>query len=338
VPRGAGKRGGDQVRGGGHLPSARRTGAGGAELGGAGAGRTSLGGANAGGTGASGVNAVGAGAGAGGANPGDAGAGRTSAGGVNAGDAGAGRISASGVNAGDAGGAGAGQVDAVGAEWAAAAEWASAAAFAGSTVPAPFPADQAPEVLGTAVVLHHLNRVVNLFLGPLPLPPGAPAASMVVVRRVLVRLIKAAERGGPVRGASLDLLPEADLPADLGWAGGDPVLADAFARAAGALDAAGRRSVPVGARELVLERLAAWDGRAPGVSRAWVEDAVSGLPPAERAAGRLALLTALAAYQVDDAAVAAFRAVDGEDRALVELTSWASTAAARRIGSWAPLP
>ncbi|QUF04506.1 carboxymuconolactone decarboxylase family protein [Actinosynnema pretiosum subsp. pretiosum] len=225
-----------------------------------------------------------------------------------------------------------------GAAWTAAAEWAGAAAFAGSTAPAPFPAEQAPEVLGTAVVLHHLNRMVNLFLGALPLPPGAPAASMVVVRRVLVRLIQAAGRSGPVRGASLDLLPEADLPADLAWAGADPVLGQAFARAAGALDAAGRRSVPVGARELVLERLAGWDGRAPGVSRAWAEEAVAGLPAPERAAGRLALLTALAAYQVDDAAVAAFREVDREDRALVELTAWASMAAARRIGSWAPLP
>ncbi|MFD7659889.1 carboxymuconolactone decarboxylase family protein [Actinosynnema sp. NPDC059797] len=218
----------------------------------------------------------------------------------------------------------------------AAADWARANASPDTAAahPVPFPADQAAEVVGTAVVLHYLNRMVNLFLGELPLPPGAPAASMVVVRRVLVHLIKSAERRGPRPGASLDLLPDAPLPDDLRWAEGNPAVAGAFARGAAAVERAGRRSAPDEVRELVSAHLARWDGRPLGVSRAWVEEAVGDLPPGHRATGRLALLTALASYQVDQGVIDDFRAVSPTDRALIDVTSWASMAAARRIGGW----
>jgi alkylhydroperoxidase family enzyme len=216
------------------------------------------------------------------------------------------------------------------------ADWATANATPETAVghPVPFPAEQAPEMVGTAVVLQYLNRMVNIFLGELPLPPHAPAAALGVVRRVLVWLIKSAEDRGPRPGVSLDLLPEAQLPADLRWAAGNAAIAEAYARGAAAVDAAGRRSVPTEVRELVLEHLSRWDGRPIGPSRAWVEDAVAALAEDQRAAARLGLLTALASYQIDQSVIDRFRAGEPDDRALIDLTSWASLAAARRIGGW----
>ncbi|RKT55207.1 carboxymuconolactone decarboxylase family protein [Saccharothrix australiensis] len=218
----------------------------------------------------------------------------------------------------------------------AASAWATAngSPDTGAGHPVPFPVGHAPEMVGTAVILEYLNRMVNLFLGELPLPPHVPAASMTVVRRVLVWLIKSAERRGPRPGASLDLLPAAPLPEDLRWAEGNPAIAEAYARGAAAIDGAGRRSVPSGVRESVLAHLARWDGRPMGLSRAWVEEAVAALPGDERAAGRLALLTALASYQVDQSVVDRFRERRPDDRSLIDLTSWASLAAARRVGGW----
>ena len=218
----------------------------------------------------------------------------------------------------------------------AAAEWATANATPDEAAahPVPFPADQAAEMVGTAVILQYLNRMVNIFLGELPLPPGAPAASMTVVRRVLVWLIKSAERRGPRPGASLDLLPDAPLPEDMKWAEGNAAIAGAYARGAAAIERAGRRSVPAEVRSLVLEHLARWDGKPPGVSRAWVEDAIVALPADQHDAGRLALLTALASYQIDQPVLDRFRATRPDDGSLIDLTSWSSLAAARRVGSW----
>lgn len=216
------------------------------------------------------------------------------------------------------------------------ADWTTANATPGAGVghPVPFPVEQAPELVGTAVCLHYLNRMVNIFLGELPMPPYVPAAALGVVRRVLVWLIKSGERRGPCRGTSLDLLPEAPLPADLRWAAGNAVIAEAFARGAAAIEGAGRRSVPPEVRELVLEHVSRWDGRPVGLSRAWTEDAVAALPAGRRPAGRLALLTALASYQIDQPVIDRFRADRPDDRSLIELTSWASFTAARRAGGW----
>ncbi|MGK4584703.1 carboxymuconolactone decarboxylase family protein [Kitasatospora sp. HPMI-4] len=197
----------------------------------------------------------------------------------------------------------------------------------------PFPAAEAPELIGVAVTFHYLNRMVNLFLEESPLPAGLPPAARPAATAVLGRLMRRTARDAPPAGTSLDLLPSAPLPADLRWAAGTPSIAGAFARAAAAVDAAGARSVPDGVRGLVTARLAEWDGRPPGISRAWVEDAVSALPGEERPAGRLALLTAKASYQVDDGLVAEFRREGPGDAALIELTSWAALAAARELGA-----
>jgi hypothetical protein len=200
--------------------------------------------------------------------------------------------------------------------------------------PAPFPAAQGPELIGVAVLLHYVNRMVNVFLSATPLPPGAPRLALGPVLRILGAVMRRAGRIATEPGTSLDLLPDAPAPPDLAWAAGNPTIAAAFARAGAAVAAAGDRSVPAGVRDLVTAELARWDGQPRGISRSWVDEAVSRLPETQRPAGRLALLVAFASYQVDQRIVDGFRATQPGDRELIELASWSSLAAARRIGSW----
>jgi AhpD family alkylhydroperoxidase len=228
------------------------------------------------------------------------------------------------------------------------AEWARASGTRerAATPGVAFPADQLPELIGVAVTFHYINRMVNVFLTESPLPPGLPAGARNRVLRVFARVMRMLAGQARQPGASLDLLPAAPLPADLGWAAGTPAVAGAFARAAQAIELGGSRSVPEPVRELVTAELAGWDGQPPGLDGSWVADAVAGLAPADRPAGRLALLTAMASYRVHQGLVDEFRlGVSGHlgrpgdlgrpaDEALVELTAWASFAAARQVGSW----
>jgi AhpD family alkylhydroperoxidase len=212
--------------------------------------------------------------------------------------------------------------------------WARASATAAGAGTPPFPPEHAAELVGVAVAFHYYNRVVNVFLRDSPFPAHVPESAKPKARRVLGRVLRPTATGGPRPGDSLDLLPPTPLPADLDWARTSPVVTDAFARAYAVVDAAGVRSVPASVRALVEEYLSTWDGGSPGISRSWVDEPVATLPEEDRPAGRLALFVALASYQVDDDVVAAFRHTAPDDSTLVELASWASMAAARRVSTW----
>lgn len=215
-------------------------------------------------------------------------------------------------------------------------EWARDSATGAAQGAPPFPPEQAAELIGVAVTFHYYNRMVNVFLRESPFPSHVPESAKPKARQVLGGVLRPSAAGGPRAGDSLDLLPPVALPDDLDWARDNSVIAQAFARGYAAIEAAGTRSVPPAVRDLVHSRLSTWHGQAPGLSRSWVDDAVAGLDETDRPAGRLAVLIALAPYQVDDDVVDAFRRTAPGDDVLVELVAWASLAAARRVSTWLP--
>jgi AhpD family alkylhydroperoxidase len=216
------------------------------------------------------------------------------------------------------------------------AQWARASAVrADTTRPgSPFPPEQAAELIGVAVTFHYINRMVNVFLGESPIPTAAPTGVRDALRRMLSVLMRHTARRPPPAGAALDLLPAAPLPVDLRWAAGNEPVADAFGRAVAAVEAAGRRALAEPVRVLVTAAVSTWDGRPTGPSRGWADDAVAGLLAAQRPAGRLALLTALAPYQATGSVIDEFRRDRPDDAELISVTAWASLTAARRVGSW----
>lgn len=208
--------------------------------------------------------------------------------------------------------------------------WARATGLRGAVQPPP-PGNFA-ELAGVAVTFQYLNRMVNIFLPDSPLPPMTPKA---IGGWVMGMIASAMTTTTPVPGASLELLPDAQLPAEFSWAAGDARIAATLAGAAAAVEDAAAKVVTPPVRELLADRLRTWDGRPQGSSRAWADEAVAVLDPSDRPAGLLAVLTAFASYQVGKADVAAFRSTVGSgDEAVISLTAWASMAVARTIGSW----
>jgi AhpD family alkylhydroperoxidase len=201
--------------------------------------------------------------------------------------------------------------------------WAGSTGLPGQA-PGP-PSDRFAELAGVAVTFHYLNRMVSVFLPDSPLPFRVPRAMAERLTGILSAVMLSTD---PVPGLSLNLLPEAPPPQEFSWAIEEPRVCSALARAAAAIAEAADQVVPSSVRELVASTLAGWDGSPPGPSRAWADAAVHGLAATDRPAGRLALLTALAPYQVGSADLA------GGDAELITLTSWASMAAARKVGSW----
>jgi AhpD family alkylhydroperoxidase len=201
----------------------------------------------------------------------------------------------------------------------------------GGTAP-PFPEHHRPELLGVLVCFHYMARMANVFLPGFLLPPRLSPRARRRFKQGVSRILAPTLRSPHPPGRALALLPPAPLPDEARWAAGNPGVAEAVARAYAAFEVAGAQSVPERVRELVTRRLAGWRGEEAGLSREWCEDLLLGLPTAERAAGRLALLTAFASHQVDGETVAEFRAARPEDAVLVETAAWASFAVASHIG------
>ncbi len=201
------------------------------------------------------------------------------------------------------------------------------------------PAADVPQVFGTAILFHYVNRPVSVFLGetPMALPGMASAPGERLARSLLGLFATRIVNLDPVPGQAVDRIP-AELPAAFAWAEADPTVAAGFAQFAAAAEAAGRAALSDPVRELVIDHLAGWRGEAPPLSRAWLEDAVSPLIEADRPAARLALMTARAAWAVDDGLIDAFRAAHQGDTVLVQAVAWAGFAAARRIAGWFPVP
>ncbi|OKK14272.1 alkylhydroperoxidase [Streptomyces sp. CB00455] len=209
-------------------------------------------------------------------------------------------------------------------------QWFREAADGQMSGPAPFTAAEAPEILGVALTFHYLNRMVGIFLEDSPLPAQTPAAARGTILRTVARAMRPVA-GPPVAGAGLDLLPDAPLPEGLEWASAAPALAAALGRSAAAVENAARW-VPQAVRELLAARLAGWDGAAPGLGSGWLTEALAGLPPQDRPAGRLALLTAFAAHRVTGEDIAAVREQYAHDQKIIELTSWAALTTAVHLG------
>jgi AhpD family alkylhydroperoxidase len=214
-------------------------------------------------------------------------------------------------------------------------EWAAANRSPGTNIllSPPFSPKDAPEIIGTAVFFHYVNRMASVLLSETPLPSNHPWLKGVFKRMAGWFFSRAIHRSKPL-GASLELLPESELPADLAWAKASPNIAGAFARFAAVIDMAGGDFIPADVRDCVVKHVQDWDGKDPILSRDWVEEAMNGLDEKSKDIGRLILLTALASYQVDDSVVHAFVTHTNEDKKLLGALAWGSFTAARRIGTW----
>src|SRR5262249_35499543 len=110
----------------------------------------------------------------------------------------------------------------------------------------PFDERAAPEMVGTAVAFHVINRIVDVFLddSPFAMPPGLQWTAALLMKPVASTFARRLVGLTPPPGESLRLLQDAPLPADMQWAKPNPVVAGALARATHVVDQLGASLVP----------------------------------------------------------------------------------------------
>lgn len=204
----------------------------------------------------------------------------------------------------------------------------------------PFSRNEAPEIIGTAVVYHFVNRMVTIFLADSPLPVPS---NWAYIRRIAAKIFgvtvgKSIVKREPQAGRSLDVISTEKLPDDMEWALENSHIASAFTNISALMHNAGEQKIPEQVRNFTLQHINAWEGIDMGMNRSWLEDIVNGLDRRDKPIARIIMLTALAPYQVCENDIEEFRSIQLDDDSLLMITAWASFAAARRIGSWLYIP
>jgi AhpD family alkylhydroperoxidase len=189
--------------------------------------------------------------------------------------------------------------------------------------PYPFPGEDAPGYLGTALAFHFINRIVSALVTENLLPGNVQRFRAVrsLAGRTLARTVRRPARPGAAL-ALLDLPDPGESPA---WAGGTAVgpAYAALLRAA----MAGGALLDADDQDLVEEVLLDWDGAHPSLTPDPFPDR------RERPGARLALLAALAPYRITDEDVAAWRRPEHTDHCLVHLVAYGAFLAVDRIES-----
>ncbi|MCC3373601.1 carboxymuconolactone decarboxylase family protein [Cohnella sp. REN36] len=219
-------------------------------------------------------------------------------------------------------------------------QWALATRSPGSSLllNPPFTNLEAPEIIGTAVTNHYITRMIDVLLSNQSPIPVRNAFLKKLLQRAVALVFASSVRKSRNQGASLVFTTESELPNDFWWAEHHPYIRFALAAFADAVNRAGEQSLTEDSRTVVKQHIDAWTGEEPGISRQWAEKAVSSLSGGSRTAARLALLTAIAPYQIDDELIHEFQSVHREGIHLLNVLSWSSFMAARRIGTWLSAP
>ncbi|MFI6265575.1 carboxymuconolactone decarboxylase family protein [Micromonospora sp. NPDC051006] len=191
-----------------------------------------------------------------------------------------------------------------------------------------------PEVTGTLLAFHFVNRVVSALLDPDLLPGGLQRSR--AVRSVGGRLYARAAREPKEPGRGLPLL-DADRTAPPGWAGDSPVgvayaaLRTAALRGGDLLGDVARQTIAATVR---------WEnGKFPARPADWAVDLVRDVPGTDRIGTRIALLAAFAPSAISIGDVALWRLSHPADADLVRLVAYGAITATDHVaGALAPAP
>ena len=201
----------------------------------------------------------------------------------------------------------------------------------------PFTFDEAPEIIGTAIYYHYVNKMVSVLLNETPLPTKASSLKPFMKEIAALKFSTALKRH-KIAGESLKFIDSCNLDKDLFWASENKRIAVTFTAHKKIMEKLAEKHVPPEVQTIVIKTIEEWKGEDTGISRGWVEKYIPNLHEPLKPVARLSLLTAISPYQIDDEIINSYKQFNPEDEALLSTLSWASFVTAIRIGKWLGKP
>ncbi|MBG0566770.1 carboxymuconolactone decarboxylase family protein [Actinoplanes aureus] len=183
-----------------------------------------------------------------------------------------------------------------------------------------------PQLTGTLLAFHFINRVVSALLAPDLLPGGLQR--LPAVRSVGGRFYARVAGEPKEPGHGLRLLGAGSTPPP-GWAGDSPV--GVAYSALTEVAAHGGDLLSETARQTVMATVRWEDGRHPDQPAGWATDLVRDLPGSDRVGARIALLAAFAPGAISPGDVGLWRLSHPADADLVRLVAYGAITATGHV-------
>lgn len=194
-----------------------------------------------------------------------------------------------------------------------------------------FDRKKAPEIIGTAVFFHYLNRMVTIFLGPTILPmnisflKGAmKQMAAMMFSKVLQTEKKAKENQKKTKGVNDEILY---------WTRSNERIQLVYGYLKTVVDDIGQKYVPIEVRSFLQTHIDKWNGHDLHSTKG-LDQLVSDVSPKNQPLAKMLYLTAFSPHRIQSYHFDEFNLYyKGRDEAVLASLSWASFYAAARIGA-----
>ena len=200
----------------------------------------------------------------------------------------------------------------------------------------PFSKQEASEIIGTALVFHSTNRLVNIFLEDSPLPSflGKGLMKKVALNFASKTLFKSMVEKQTVAGEGLQFIKDYKIPLKLDWSKENLPYSKALTAEKMVLNQIENDLIPKEVSMLFKEKINNWQGEEMPMGRSWLHEIINKINLDEKPVANIVFLAAFAPYSITKSDIEAFRDIYNSDTELVEVCFWAIQNLTNRIGEW----
>lgn len=193
----------------------------------------------------------------------------------------------------------------------------------------PFSREMAPEIIGTAVFFHYLNRMVTIFLGPTILPMNVSFLKGVMksmAAKMFSGVLSEDKKPGEIMNGM------ANSP-DFFWAISNARVAYTFSYFQKTLESTAEKNIPVEVRNFLCDQIEEWNGADLELNDQKLASLTAHFSKENRLLASMLYLTAFSPHKIRHYHFEEFKATNiGDDAFILSALAWASFSTATRIG------
>lgn len=198
----------------------------------------------------------------------------------------------------------------------------------------PFTIIESPEIIGTALAFHYVNRMVSVFVTEYPLPLPRFLHWLKPIISSFFKMTAGVNITGvmAIPGISLERLAPIPVSKEFSWAESNPHIKNSFSGFDELINRIGKEVIPLRVKTTLSNYMAEWTGENQGFGNKWIDDVTKDLEHSEKIIAQFLLRIATEPYKITEAHINEIKKVGLGDSELIAIASWGSWQATKKIG------